>query len=75
MPEARAILPDAMTDDRAIIIKACSTLRPTYEIRMLAYLAKSTGRSALISVPATCQVDPRVEVFAEEHGIEIHRAE
>lgn len=75
MPKERIILPDAMTEDLAIIIKACGTLRPTYEIRMLAYLAKSTGRTALISVPEECQVDPRVEAFAKNHGIQIHRAE
>jgi len=41
---ARGILPDALKDESVILIKACSELRLTYELRLATIMAQQSRR-------------------------------
>ncbi len=49
------------------LIKNCSELRLTYQIRLLTYMASSCGRKLVIDVPKHCQIHPTLRDFQKEH--------
>ena len=69
----RAILPDAVTDDAVVLMKACRQLRLTYEIRLATYMARQTGRRLVLLLVPECSVAASLQDFIDAHGIEVRR--
>ena len=69
----RGCLPDGVDKDRFILIKACSHLRLTYEIRLATYFAKQTSRTLVLAIPKTCDLAKALIVYAKEQGIDFRR--
>jgi hypothetical protein len=72
---ARGILPDALTDDSVILIKACAELRLTYELRLATFMAQQTRRRLLVITSEDCTASSALQAFAREHGIVIRSHE
>lgn len=53
---ARGARADAETRDRLFLIKRSSQLRATYQIRLLAYVARERGKKLVIEVPKKCVI-------------------
>jgi hypothetical protein len=68
---ARGILPDAMKDESVILIKACSELRFTYELRLATFMAQQSRRHLLVITTVDCTASSALQAFAREHGIVI----
>ena len=51
----RGSLPDAETNDKIYLIKKVSTLRATYQVRLLAFKATETRKKLILAVPRSCQ--------------------
>lgn len=45
---SRGALPDAETYDRMVLVKSCSVLRATYQIRLLTYMAQRDSKQLVI---------------------------
>jgi hypothetical protein len=71
--QQRALLPDAVTDDYAVLLKASSYLRLTYEIRLATYMARTGSLVLLISTPSHCRFSPELEAFVTAHRIRVKR--
>ena len=67
----RGILPDALTDESLILIKACSELRLTYELRLATFMAQQSRRRLLVITNVDCTAASALQAFAREHGIVI----
>ena len=65
---ARGAKADAERNDSFFLLKNVSLLRLTYQIRVLAFRAKDTGRKLVIRVPANCKVHPSLRDFQKEHS-------
>lgn len=63
---ARGARPDAERNDAYFLLKNVSSLRLTYQIRLLAFRAKDQGRKLVIRVPANCKVHPTLRDFQKE---------
>jgi hypothetical protein len=59
---------DAELNDTYFLLKNVSLLRLTYQIRLLAFRAKSQGRKLIIRVPTSCQVHPALRDFQKAHN-------
>jgi len=57
---------DAETFDKIIVVKNVSTIRATYQIRLLAFKAVETGKKLIVTVPKHCQVDRTLREFMKE---------
>ena len=68
---ARGILPDALKDESVILIKACSELRLTYELRLATFIAQQSRRRLLVITTVDCTASSALQAFAREHGIVI----
>ena len=64
---ARGARADAERNDAFILLKNVSSLRLTYQIRLLAFRAKDTGRKLVIRVPEYCAIHPSLRDFQKEH--------
>jgi hypothetical protein len=51
----RGSRPDAETIDKIYLIKSVSTLRATYQVRLMAFKAVQTHKKLMLKVPRTCQ--------------------
>lgn len=71
----RSILPDGMDDTRLVIIKACSSLRLTNEIRLASRAAQRKQLAFILAVPPSCVLEPQLLGFVEDHGITVYRTE
>ena len=71
----RSILPDGMDETRLVIVKGCSTLRLTNEIRSAAMAAQEKQVEPVLAVPPSCVLDPELARFIEDRGIAIFRVE
>jgi hypothetical protein len=69
----RSCLPDGLNENRVVIIKACSHLRLTYEIKLVTYFAKQTSRKLVIAIPEKCDLAKTLIVYAKELGIDFLR--
>jgi hypothetical protein len=70
----RAVRADAETYDQIMLIKNVSTLRATYQIRLLAFKAAETGKKLVIKVPKRCRVDGTLkDLVAETRTIRIEK--
>ena len=65
---ARGTRPDVERMGILYLIKNCSLLRLTYQIRLLTYLATSRGRKLVINVPTKCVIHPTLRAFQKEHS-------
>lgn len=71
----RGILPDAIDGPDVILIKACSSLRLTYEIRLATFMARKAGGKVRLMVREDCFLDPALMEFAATHGLLVERRE
>jgi len=59
---------DAERNGAMFLIKNVSTMRLTYQIRLLTLRAVETRRKLLIDVPAICKVHPMLREFVRQHS-------
>jgi len=62
----RGALPDAVTDDAVYVFKHVSTLRATYQVRLLTYLAASTKKKLILRVPRGFKPAPSLLALMEK---------
>lgn len=65
---ARGAKADAESSDAYFLLKNVSSLRLTYQIRLLAFRAKDQGRKLIIRVPTNCKVHPTLRAFQAKHA-------
>lgn len=65
---ARGARADAEHNDAYFLLKNVSSLRLTYQIRLLAFRAKDQDRKLFIRVPANCKVHPTLRDFQKENA-------
>ena len=65
-PTPRGARPDAETTSAIYLIKNVSSLRATYQIRLLALKAAETGKKLVLKVPAACAFDPALQGLVKE---------
>jgi hypothetical protein len=70
----RGVLPDAVDGTRVILLKGCSFLRLTYEIRTAAFAAASSGRRLWLFVRPDTELHSDLLGFAGEHAVQIERS-
>jgi hypothetical protein len=72
MAPARAILPDAVTDDAFVLFKTGhGTLRLTNEIRLAVYLAAKSGKRVLLIVAERLEFAPLLQAFVAKHDVDV----
>ena len=64
---ARGTRPDAQDGDRVYLFKNVSTLRATYQIRLLTYMAARRGAVLIIEVPRYCEVMPSLARYLKSN--------
>ncbi len=76
MSQLRGILPDAVDDTRVVLIKACTYLRLTYEIRTAALMAKQKHRTLVLACKKVCTFSPELESFLTQWAgiVQVHRS-
>jgi len=62
----RGALPDAETEDAVYLFKHVSTLRATYQVRLLTYLAASRKKKLIIRVPRGFTAAPSLLALMEK---------
>jgi len=65
---ARGTRPDAETREALYLIKAASSLRLTYQIRLLAFYARESRRKLVLRIRRSCAVEAGLARFAKEHS-------
>jgi hypothetical protein len=60
---ARGAMPDAEKFNRMYLIKNVPTLRATYQIRLLAFMAVESKKQLILRVPATCVFHESLETL------------
>ena len=69
MSKPRGTLPDAVKGSELWIIKSCSSLRLTHQIRLLTFMATTLpGGKAVIIVGRRCVIDERLRQYVAEHS-------
>lgn len=63
---ARGALADAESQDKLFLFKNVSTLRLTYEIRLLAFRASQQGKRLVIQVPKHCKIHHSLREFVRQ---------
>lgn len=64
---ARGARADAVDLGRIVLIKSASSLKLTYQIRLLTYQASSEGRKLLLFVRRDCKIDKGLMDFMKQH--------
>lgn len=57
----RGTRPDAESAGSLRLVKCVALLRPTYQVRLLAFKAASSNRRLVLQVPSHCRFDPALE--------------
>jgi hypothetical protein len=65
---ARGARADAERNDAFFLLKKVSSLRLTYQIRLLAFRAFESERKLVIRVPANCKLHPSLRDFQKAHS-------
>lgn len=73
--QPRAILPDGASDTLIVLVKACTTLRLTYEIRLTAFMAAQRGLKFILAVLPETHLTPELSSFVMEQSIEVERGQ
>ncbi len=63
---ARGAFPDAQKGNEIYLFKYVSTLRATYQVRLLTYLASETGKKLIIEVPPHFKPHPTLSRLLKE---------
>ncbi|MFM2475589.1 hypothetical protein, partial [Burkholderia cenocepacia] len=63
----RGARPDAVAQDRHVLIKHVTRLRCTYQIRVLTAAAARSGRRLVVVVPTGARLSPDLAAFVREH--------
>lgn len=58
---------DAEKGNELYLLKYVSSLRLTYQIQLLTFLAKESGRKLVIRVPSHCVIHSTLKTFKKEH--------
>ena len=69
----RGALPDAETIDKIYLIKNVSTLRATYQVRLLAFKGIQSYKTLVLKVPPTCQFHTSLKELIKTAGKKIKR--
>jgi hypothetical protein len=69
----RSTMADAKKFNRLYVIKNVTTLRATYQIRLLAYRATTEGLKLVIKVPPVCEFQPSLLDLMKKTGNAILR--
>jgi hypothetical protein len=64
---ARGARPDAETYGKLHLIKSASTLRATYQVRLLLYRAMQTGGRLVVHVKKECRLAPDFALLRRQH--------
>ena len=64
----RGTRPDAESQDTFFLFKNVSSLRLTYQIRLLAFRAFEKGRRLVLRVPKHCKLHPTLRDFQKEYS-------
>jgi hypothetical protein len=74
---ARGALPDAEHGDVLFLVKACSALRLTYQIRLLTFRATQGQLKLVIKVNSNCTIHPSLIKFQRDNrrGLRIEKIE
>jgi hypothetical protein len=64
---ARGAFPDAKQGDRIFLFKNLATLRATYQVRLLTYLAAEGGLKLIIDVPDHFKPHPTLSALMKEY--------
>lgn len=64
----RGTLPDWAQDNVSGIIKACSTLRLTYQIKLLTFFAKEDHGKVTITIKENAVIHPKLLKFIVKHS-------
>ncbi len=65
---ARGARADAESGNIYYLFKNVSSLRLTYQIRLLVFFAQDHGRRLVIRVPSYCKPHPSLRAFQKEHS-------
>ena len=60
----RGAFPDAESRDKMLLLKNVSSLRLTYQVRLLTLRASDASKKLLIKVPRDCRIHPSLKDFA-----------
>lgn len=63
---ARGAFPDAQHQNNIYLFKNVSTLRATYQVRLLTYLAAEAGKTLIIDVPSHFKPHPSLSKLVKE---------
>jgi hypothetical protein len=65
---ARGTKADADRGDTLYLLKYVTLMRLTYQIQLLTFLAKDSGRTLVLRLPRNCVVHPTLKAFQKEHS-------
>jgi hypothetical protein len=68
----RGARPDAERDDVLYLLKNVSSLRLTYQIGLLVFLAAESQRRVVIRVPSRCRIHHSLRNFQKQHAQVLH---
>ena len=68
MAQPRGSAPDRIEGKQWTLLKSCSELHLTYQIRLLTYMATQHGTKLVISVPARCRISRDLPAFAGKYA-------
>jgi hypothetical protein len=69
--QTRGFLPDGMDKTSIVLVKACSRLRLTYELKLATFMAQENKAQLIISISNRCQLEPTLEKFLAEHRVTV----
>jgi hypothetical protein len=69
----RGILPTYVSDKQVVLSKAAPTIRNTYEIRLALFMASQSGRTFVLAVTPSAQVDQALEAHIRQRGGQLVR--
>jgi hypothetical protein len=67
----RGCLPDAISADAFVIIKACMRLNLTYELKIATFMALQNGRKLRLMVSETTKPSPTLLAYVQQHGVHL----
>lgn len=70
---ARGAMPDAEAFNRMYLVKNVSSLRATYQIRLLAFRAVEKRMQLVLRVPSTCVFDASLDALIQKCGTSVVR--
>jgi len=69
----RGILPTNVTDKQVVLCKAAPAIRDAYEIRLALFMAVQSGRTFVLGVSPSAEVEQALEAHIRQHGGEVVR--